>query len=337
MEGTPRGERTYYRCAARSIVPGAPVLETHTENVYLPEAAVVEPVTPEPATAIDPWRTLVVIALGGMMVAIDATIVSIANPSIAATLGATLGELQWVTHAYLLCLAASLIAAGKLGDRVGYRRLSLIGIVGFVAASVAAGLSRDVASLVAFRGVQGLFGAALMPSGMGMRRLAFPPHQLSRALRTFSGITGGAVAAGPVVGGALVSVAGWPAVFFVNLPVGLLALGLGLWLLPPNRATDADRPIDLIGVALLAPATAALILGLVLAPELGWTSPPRSPCCSSRGCGAHPVRAPAGACAQPTDPAEPVPAEVVVDRRRGQPVHGHDDWRMRVARPSGSQ
>jgi len=231
------------------------------------------PVPTTPGPDINPWRTLVIIALGAMMVAIDATIVSIANPSITATLGATLGELQWVTHAYLLSLAASLIAAGKLGDRLGHRRLFLVGIVGFVAASVAAGLSRDVAPLIAFRGVQGVFGAALMPSGMGMLRLAFPPEQLSRALGTFSGIIGGAVAAGPVVGGALVAAAGWPAVFFVNLPVGLLALGLGLWLLPANRAMDPDRPIDLIGVALLVPATSALILGLVLAPQRGWTSP----------------------------------------------------------------
>ncbi|SDM51152.1 DHA2 family efflux MFS transporter permease subunit [Allokutzneria albata] len=230
--------------------------------------------TAEPRTTPqeNPWRSLVVIAFGIMMVALDGTIVAVANPAIGTSLGATLAELQWVTHGYLLGLAVCLITAGKLADRLGHRRLYLVGVAGFTVSSVAIGLSSGTGMLIGFRVVQGAFGAALMPAALGMLRAAFPATLLNRALGVFSGLIGTSAAAGPIVGGLLVSSFDWQAAFFVNLPVGVLALTLGVRYLPPNRPTDDSSSFDLLGVALLTVCTFGIVLALVFAPEHGWTS-----------------------------------------------------------------
>ncbi|MFB9904134.1 MFS transporter [Allokutzneria oryzae] len=227
---------------------------------------------PTTAPQENPWRSLVVIAFGVMMVALDGTIVAVANPAIGNSLGASLAELQWVTHGYLLGLAVCLITAGKLGDRFGHRRLYLVGVAGFTLSSVAIGLSVGTGMLIAFRVVQGAFGAALMPAALGMLRAAFPENLLNRALGMFSGLIGASAAAGPIVGGLLVSAFSWQAAFFVNLPVGALALALGVKYLPANRPTDSASAFDLPGVALLTLSTSGMVLALVLAPEHGWTS-----------------------------------------------------------------
>lgn len=212
------------------------------------------------------------ISFGVMMVALDGTIVAVANPAIGRDLQASLAELQWVTHGYLLGLAVFLITAGKLGDRFGHRRMYLVGVVGFVAASVAIALSSGVAALVAFRILQGLFGAVLSPAAMGLLRASFPPHRLGRAFGLFGSLLSAANAAGPIVGGVLVSAFGWQAAFYVNVPVGAVALGLGLWLLSADRPADTGARFDLTGVALLTVAIFALVWSLVEAPTAGWTA-----------------------------------------------------------------
>lgn len=217
-----------------------------------------------------PWRTLFLIAIGTMMVAVDGTIVVVANPAIGASLGATLGELQWVTHGYLLGVAVCLITGGKLADRFGYRRLYLIGVTGFVVASVAIALSQGVGMLIGLRVVQGVFGAALMPAALGMVRTTFPGSLLPRAIGWFAGVIGTGTAIGPILGGVLVSSFGWEAVFYVNVPIGLTAVLLGMRLLPRNRATDPGSRFDVPGVALLIVATFSVVLAVVLAPERGW-------------------------------------------------------------------
>lgn len=220
-----------------------------------------------------PWGTLVAIAFGVMMVALDGTIVAVANPAIGADLNASLAELQWVTHGYLLGLAVFLITAGKLGDRYGHRKMYLIGVVGFVAASIAIALSSGIVFLVAFRILQGLSGAVITPAAMGLLRSSFPAHKLGRAFGVFGSLIGGATAAGPIVGGILVSTFGWQSVFYINVPVGLAAIVLGVWLMGPNRATDAKSRFDLLGVVLLSVAMFALVWALVEAPVVGWTHP----------------------------------------------------------------
>lgn len=220
-----------------------------------------------------PWATLVAIAFGVMMVALDGTIVAVANPAIGASLGASLAELQWVTHGYLLGLAVFLITAGKLGDRFGHRNTYLVGVVGFVAASVAIALSSGVIMLVAFRIVQGVFGALLLPSAMGLMRASFPPSKLGRAFGVFGSLIGAATAGGPILGGLLVDAFDWEAVFYINVPVGVIALGLGLWLPAANRPTDPGSRMDLPGIVLISVAVFALVWALVEAPSIGWGDP----------------------------------------------------------------
>ncbi|MEV6107997.1 MFS transporter [Streptomyces sp. NPDC051940] len=217
-----------------------------------------------------PWLTLFAVAIGVMMVALDGTIVAIANPAIQQDLGASLADVQWITNAYLLALAVSLITAGKLGDRFGHRQTFLIGIVGFAASSGAIGLSGSVAAVIAFRVFQGLFGALLMPAALGLLRASFPAEKLNAAIGIWGSVIGASTAAGPIVGGLLVEHVSWESVFFINVPVGVLALALGLFILKDHRAEHAPRSFDVLGIALLSGAMFSLVWALIKAPVWGW-------------------------------------------------------------------
>ncbi|MFE9623370.1 MFS transporter [Streptomyces sp. NPDC006527] len=217
-----------------------------------------------------PWFTLITVAVGVMMVALDGTIVAIANPAIASDLGATFAEVQWITNAYFLALAVSLITAGKLGDRFGHRQTFLIGVVGFAAASGAIGLSDSIALVVTFRVFQGLFGALLMPAALGLLRATFPAEKLNMAIGIWGMVIGASTAGGPILGGVLVEHVNWQSVFFINVPVGVLALALGALILLDHRAENAPRSFDLLGIALLSAAMFCLVWALIKAPEWGW-------------------------------------------------------------------
>ena len=217
-----------------------------------------------------PWFTLVTVAVGVMMVALDGTIVAIANPAIAKDLGATFAEVQWITNAYFLALAVSLITAGKLGDRFGHRQTFLIGVVGFAAASGAIGLSDSIALVIVFRVFQGLFGALLMPAALGLLRATFPAEKLNMAIGIWGMVIGASTAGGPILGGVLVEHVSWQSVFFINVPVGVLAVALGAWILLDHRAKNAPRSFDLLGIALLSGAMFCLVWALIKAPEWGW-------------------------------------------------------------------
>ncbi|MFF9483847.1 MFS transporter [Streptomyces sp. NPDC014676] len=217
-----------------------------------------------------PWFTLITVAVGVMMVALDGTIVAIANPAIGDDLGASLSELQWITNAYFLALAVCLITAGKLGDRFGHRQTFLIGVVGFAAASGAIGLSDSIAMVVTFRALQGLFGALLMPAALGLLRATFPAEKLNMAIGIWGMVIGASTAGGPILGGVLVEHVNWQSVFFINVPVGVLALALGVWILLDHRAENAPRSFDLLGIALLSGAMFCLVWALIKAPEWGW-------------------------------------------------------------------
>ncbi|MCT7351905.1 MFS transporter [Streptomyces sp. 15-116A] len=217
-----------------------------------------------------PWFTLITVAVGVMMVALDGTIVAIANPAIGKDLGASLSELQWITNAYFLALAVSLITAGKLGDRFGHRQTFLIGVVGFAAASGAIGLSDSIALVVVFRVFQGLFGALLMPAALGLLRATFPAEKLNMAIGIWGMVIGASTAGGPILGGVLVEHVNWQSVFFINVPVGILAVVLGVWILLDHRAENAPRSFDVLGIALLSAAMFCLVWALIKAPEWGW-------------------------------------------------------------------
>ncbi|MBT3151335.1 DHA2 family efflux MFS transporter permease subunit [Streptomyces sp. CHD11] len=217
-----------------------------------------------------PWFTLVTVAVGVMMVALDGTIVAIANPAIASDLGATFAEVQWITNSYFLALAVSLITAGKLGDRFGHRQTFLIGVVGFAAASGAIGLSDSIGLVIVFRVFQGLFGALLMPAALGLLRATFPAEKLNMAIGIWGMVIGASTAGGPILGGVLVEHVNWQSVFFINVPVGVLAVALGAWILLDHRARNAPRSFDLLGIALLSSAMFCLVWALIKAPEWGW-------------------------------------------------------------------
>ncbi|MFF4543276.1 MFS transporter [Streptomyces sp. NPDC001406] len=239
------------------------------------------PSDPVPAAGLrgHPWLTLITVAVGVMMVALDGTIVAIANPAIQKDLGATFAQVQWITNGYFLALAVSLITAGKLGDRFGHRQTFLIGVTGFAAASGAIGLSHSIAAVVTFRVCQGLFGALLMPAALGLLRATFPAEKLNMAIGIWGMVIGASTAGGPILGGVLVEHVNWQSVFFINVPVGLIALVLGALILRDHRAAlgrspldehSAPRSFDLLGIALLSGAMFCLVWALIKAPAWGW-------------------------------------------------------------------
>ncbi|QGZ48761.1 DHA2 family efflux MFS transporter permease subunit [Streptomyces sp. QHH-9511] len=231
--------------------------------------------SPAPAKGLrgHPWLTLFAVAVGVMMVALDGTIVAIANPAIQHDLGATLDQLQWITNGYLLALAVALITAGKLGDRFGHRQTFLIGIAGFAAASGAIGLSDSIAFVIGFRVLQGLFGALLMPAALGLLRATFPAEKLNMAIGIWGMVIGASTAGGPILGGFLVEHVSWQSVFFINVPVGVIALVFGLVILKDHRAENAPRSFDVLGILLLSGAMGSLIWGIIQAGAgWGWAS-----------------------------------------------------------------
>ncbi|MFF2328910.1 MULTISPECIES: MFS transporter [unclassified Streptomyces] len=227
---------------------------------------------PAPAKGLrgHPWLTLFSVAIGVMMVALDGTIVAIANPAIQKDLGASLADVQWITNGYMLALAVSLITAGKLGDRFGHRQTFLIGVVGFAAASGAIGLFDSVALVIVFRVLQGLFGALLMPAALGLLRATFPAEKLNMAIGIWGMVIGASTAGGPILGGLLVEHVSWQSVFFINVPVGVLALLMGLVILKDHRAENAPRSFDVGGIVLLSQAMFCLVWALIKGSEWGW-------------------------------------------------------------------
>ncbi|GAA0306690.1 MFS transporter [Streptomyces turgidiscabies] len=246
--------------------------QTTIETTGPGDKAPVSPSGPTPAKGLrgHPWLTLISVAVGVMMVALDGTIVAIANPAIQKDLGASFAQVQWITNGYFLALAVTLITAGKLGDRFGHRQTFLIGIVGFASASAAIGLSSSIALVVTFRVFQGLFGALLMPAALGLLRATFPADKLNMAIGIWGMVIGASTAGGPILGGLLVEHVSWQSVFFINVPVGVLALVIGLVILVDHRAENAPRSFDLLGIALLSGAMFCLVWALIKAPAWGW-------------------------------------------------------------------
>jgi MFS family permease len=210
-----------------------------------------------------PGLTLLAVALGVMMVALDGTIVAVANPAIQEHLNASLAGIQWVTNAYLLALAVSLMTMGKLGDRFGHKKVFMTGVTGFALSSAAIGLSGTLASslglVIAFRALQGVFGAMLQPTALALLRNTFPPEKLNRAIGVWGAVIGASTAAGPIVGGLLVQHISWESCFYVNVPVGAAALIMSLIVLRETPRSPAASSFDIPGIAALSGALFLLI------------------------------------------------------------------------------
>ncbi|MCX5399275.1 DHA2 family efflux MFS transporter permease subunit [Streptomyces sp. NBC_00102] len=220
----------------------------------------------------NPWLTLVAVSFGLFMVQLDASVVAIANPEIGRDLDASTAGLQWVTNAYLLALAASLILGGKLGDRFGRRTYYLAGVVGFTLASVAIGLSGSIGSVVVFRVLQGFFGGLLMPNTLGLLRAVFPPRKFGMAVGLWAMVSTVSTALGPIVGGLLVENVSWESVFWVNAPIGVIAVLVSAFVLPQSKDSTGHHRFDVPGVVLLAAGLICVIFGVVKAETWGWGS-----------------------------------------------------------------
>ena len=220
------------------------------------------------------WMVLAVVLVADVMDLLDATIANLAGPSIRSDLGGSASTLQWVLAAYTLSFAIGLITSARLGDLVGRRRMFIIGMVGFTAASLACGLAPSAGLLIAARVAQGLFGATMIPQGLAMVKQSFPPEQLNKAFIPFGPVMGLAAVLGPIIAGVLIDAdlfgSGWRMCFLINLPVGIVASYLAFRYLPEVPKSDRVQRLDLLGTLLITAASAALIFPLVQGHEAGW-------------------------------------------------------------------
>ena len=217
------------------------------------------------------WWALVAVCTGVFMLLLDITIVNVALPSIERDFHASLSDLEWVVSAYALTLAAFLLTAGSLADRFGRRRLYGVGIVWFTAFSVLCGVSTNPLFLNLSRAAQGVGAAIMFSTSLAILADAFRSgRDRGIAFAVFGAVTGIAVAIGPVIGGALTSGLSWRWIFFVNVPVGVFALGATAWRVQESRNPQARR-IDLQGFVAFSLALAALVYGLILSVSDGWS------------------------------------------------------------------
>src|SRR3954453_16745382 len=217
------------------------------------------------------WWTFAITSVALFMVTLDNLVVTTALPVIRQDLHSGLSGLEWTVNAYTLTFAVLLLTGAALGDRFGRRRMLSIGLGIFTLASAAAALAPSIAALNAARAVQGLGGAIVMPLTLTILSAAVPAERRGLALGAWGGISGLAVAIGPLVGGAVVSGISWHWIFWLNVPIGLVLLPLILLRLDESRGPVGK--FDLVGLALDSTGLVGIVSALVRANEVGWTSP----------------------------------------------------------------
>jgi EmrB/QacA subfamily drug resistance transporter len=219
------------------------------------------------------WMVMAVVIVADVMDLLDATIANLAGPSIRADLGGSESTLQWVLAAYTMAFAIGLVISARAGDLVGRRRMFIIGMAGFTVASLLSGLAPTAAALIAFRVLQGAFGAVMIPQGLAMVKQSFHPDDLQKAFIPFGPIMGLAAVLGPILAGFLIDAdlfgSGWRMIFLINIPVGVVGIILAAKYLP-HVPRDRTVRLDLVGSLLLAGASALLIYPLVQGREHGW-------------------------------------------------------------------
>ncbi|MGH3626562.1 MAG: MFS transporter, partial [Sciscionella sp.] len=219
--------------------------------------------------------------LGSGMALLDGTVVNVALRRIGSDLGASLEQLQWVTNGYLLTLASLILVGGALGDRFGRRRVFIVGVVWFAAASLACGLAQTPVQLVVFRLIQGAGSALLTPGSLAIIQAVYRPADRARAIGAWSGLGGIATAIGPFVGGGLVQYASWRWVFLVNVPVAAATVWCARRYVPETSDPLASRSFDLTGAALAVLGLAGSTFALV-----EWAALPAAPVAASGTSGA---------------------------------------------------
>jgi EmrB/QacA subfamily drug resistance transporter len=244
------------------------------------------PLVVAPPIQANLWIVLLVLTLGYFMILVDTTIVNVALPTMEKGLNAGFDQVLWVVNAYILVYAVLLITAGRLGDIFGPKRLFLVGLAVFTLASAACGLSQNVDQLILFRVAQGVGAALLTPQTLSILSNIFPPERRGAAFGILSSVAGLAVVVGPTVGGLLVTEYDWQAIFFLNVPIGVITAVAAVLLMPEvrSRRRSAGRPqpgaprwslrfstaLDLPGVALASAGLFALIYALVESQRYAW-------------------------------------------------------------------
>jgi EmrB/QacA subfamily drug resistance transporter len=223
-------------------------------------------------------RRAKILTLGAMcfalfMAMLDNTVVNVALPSIQTHFGSGVSGLQWIIDAYTLVFAAFMLTGGTLGDLYGRKRVFLIGLTIFTAGSLMAGLAPSLNALIAGRAIQGLGAAALLPGTLSILTQSFPdPRERAQAIGIWAGVSGLALAMGPIVGGALVDSLGWQSVFFLNIPIGIVAFIVALRVVRESKHPEG-RHLDLPGQLLAITGLGTLTYALIEANTYGWTSP----------------------------------------------------------------
>jgi EmrB/QacA subfamily drug resistance transporter len=236
------------------------------------DEAILRATAPSPCSRATARWVLAATILGSSIAFIDGTVVNVALPALQEDLNAPVSTVQWVVEAYALFLSALVLVGGSLADRFGRRRVFVFGVALFAASSAACALAPGVRSLVAARAVQGVGAALLVPSSLAILGASFAPRERGRAVGTWSSLTSVAAAIGPIVGGWLVQVASWRAVFFLNLPIAAVVVAIALRKVPETRNPSA-KGLDLPGAFAATIGFAALVYGLIEAPAAGWSDP----------------------------------------------------------------
>jgi EmrB/QacA subfamily drug resistance transporter len=217
------------------------------------------------------WWTLAAVSFGLFMIMLDNTVVNVALPSIQEDLGADLSQLQWIVTGYALSFAALMLIGGKLADAYGRRRLFVLGIVLFTAASLWCGLAGSGEMLIAARVLQGVGAALMNPATLSIIAATFPPKERGMAIGIWAGVSALALAIGPLAGGLLTEHLSWHWIFFINIPVGVIAIAASYLLITESK-DETHESLDLPGLTASALGLFALTYGLIEANEYGWTS-----------------------------------------------------------------
>jgi EmrB/QacA subfamily drug resistance transporter len=215
--------------------------------------------------------TLGIVSIGLFMVVLDNLVVSVALPSIHRELGASMQALEWTVNGYVLSYAVLLLTGAALGDRLGRKRMFVFGIALFTAASAAAALAPSMGFLIVARALQGAGGAIVTPLTLTLLAAAFPPERRGIALGVWSGISGIAVALGPLVGGAMIEAGSWHWIFWINVPIGIALVPVAMAQLTESRGPA--RSLDIPGLALVSAGLFGVVFGLIRAQTIGWTAP----------------------------------------------------------------
>ena len=218
------------------------------------------------------WWTLAAVAFGLFMIMLDNTVVNVALPSIARDLQVDLSDLEWIVTGYALTFASLMLTGGKLADMLGRRLIFIAGLVVFTLASLACGLAGSEQVLIGARVVQGAGAALMNPATLSIIAATFPPRQRGTAIGIWAGVSALALAIGPLVGGLLTEHINWSWIFFVNVPIGAIAIVASLILIPESKDESAEQRLDLPGLVTSAVGLFAFTYGLIEGNTYGWMS-----------------------------------------------------------------